>query len=361
MLRALFSLTGLIASGVLLLLLASLFLLFRLLPYLSPLFHLLSTVILPLFLGMVVAYLLHPIVTFLTRFKVKRSVAILGVYLLFFGGLAGAAWVLYPLLADQIREMVERLPEYTEKLRRWYWAMDHHVEHLPRGLHSAIDQFIDGLQERVSGWISRLMATFSSLAGHALLFLVVPFFAFYFLNDMEKIMAFILRLIPRPKRKLVVRLFKEIDRHLGEYVRGQLLVSGAVSFLASLGYYLIGLPYPLLLGLMMGILNIIPYFGPLIGTVISTGFALVSEPRLIVWIVLINLFIQLVEGNLLNPYIVGKRLHIHPMVIMIVLLVGAEVGGLFGLLFAVPFFVIFKVLVVNTFLYVYRHAFIDKL
>lgn len=359
--RALFSLSGLIASGVLVLLLASLFLFFQVLPYFKPVFHLLSTVAIPLFLGVVLAYLLHPVVHFLAKFKVRRAVAILCVYLLFFGGLTIAVWYFYPLLADQIKEMLERLPEYEEKLRRWYFSMDHHIERLPGGLHGAIDQLINNLESTVSQGTSRLLKALSVVPRHALLLVIVPFFAFYLLNDMEKINAFILRLIPRTKRRLVVRLLKEIDRNLGEYIRGQLLVSGAVSILACVGYYLVGLPYALVLGLVVGIMNIIPYFGPLIGTVISGSVALVTQPRLLIWVVLINILIQVVEGNLLNPYIVGKRLKIHPMIIIIVLLVGAEVGGLFGLLFAVPFFVIFKVVVVNTLLYMYRQAFVDKL
>jgi predicted PurR-regulated permease PerM len=320
-----------------------------------------GTVLFPIFLAVVVAYLLHPLVGLLTKFKLKRSMSILLVYIVFFGGLFLFGWLLFPLLTSQVREMMARLPQFEEQLRQWYLLVDHRIEQLPTGIHLAIDRAISNFESNITQWMTCLVTSLSSLPGHALTFIVVPFFAFFLLNEIEIIEYALLRLIPRKRRKLALRVLRDIDRNLGEYIRGQLLVCFFVGLLAFTGYYLLGLPYALLLGVIVGIMNIIPYFGPILGTVMSGTVALFTEPRLIIWIVLINILIQIIEGNFLNPYIVGKRLHLHPMLIIIVLLVGAEIGGILGLLFAVPLFVIFKVIVVNTLLNMYKTARIDKL
>lgn len=360
-LKSVFSLSGLIASAVLVLIMVAIFLLFQVLPFFKPLFRLAMTVLFPLFLAVVVAYLLHPVVDMLTKLRLRRSLAILVVYVLFFGGILLFGWLLFPLLTVQVREMMARLPEYEDQLRQWYYLIDHRLEQLPSGIHQAVDRAIGNFESGVSSWITRLFTSLSGLPSHAVTVLVVPFFAFYLLKDVEKIHSLLLRLLPRSKRKVFLRVIRDIDRNLGEYIRGQLLVCLFVGVMAFMGYYLIGLPYALLLGVVVGVMNIIPYFGPILGTVLSGSVALLTEPRLVIWIVFINIFIQITEGNFLNPYIVGKRLRLHPMLIIIILLIGAEVGGLMGLLFAVPLFVIFKVIVVNSLVNMYRTARIDKL
>ncbi|EGL83507.1 protein of unknown function UPF0118 [Caldalkalibacillus thermarum TA2.A1] len=352
--RTFLSLSGLIGSSVIVLSLISIYLLILITPYLSPVFHLLATVLIPLILAVIVAYLLHPFVEMLMRLKVKRSLAILLVYTLFFGGMLLACWLLFPLFVGQIRGLMAQLPAVQEQLIEWYHRFDNRIEQLPGGLHGAVDDVIHNFEQHIRQWVEETLLSLTDTLGNFFMFLVVPFFAFYLLNDIEGIQKRLLLLIPRSKRKMVFRMWRNIDNSLGEYIRGQLIVSLLVGLLAVIGYYAIGLPYALFLGTVVGVFNIIPFFGPIIGTVLSSFVALVTDPGLILWVIVINIIIQILEGNMINPYIVGKRLHIHPMLIILALLVGAEVGGIIGLLFAVPVFVMIRVIVVNIVLHI-RH------
>ncbi|MDQ0339547.1 putative PurR-regulated permease PerM [Caldalkalibacillus uzonensis] len=358
--RTFLSLRGLIATGVIVLSLIILYLLFQVAPYLSPVFHLLATVFIPLFLAIIMAYLLHPVVEMLMRLKIKRSLAIILIYIFFFGGLFLAGWLLFPLLAHQIRDLMAQLPAVQNQLIEWYHLFDSRVEQLPSGLHEAIDDILHNFEQNIRRWVEETLLSLTSSLGHFFMLMVVPFFTFYLLNDLEGIQKRLFLFIPRSKRKMVFRLWRDIDNSLGEYIRGQLIVSFLVGVLAVSGYYLIGLPYALFLGTVAGVTNIIPYFGPIIGTVLSSFVALVTDPSLIGWVIGVNIVIQILEGNVINPYVVGKRLHIHPMFIILSLLVGAEVGGMIGLLLAVPVFVIMKVIVVSTVLHVRRYRSIQK-
>jgi predicted PurR-regulated permease PerM len=124
-----------------------------------------------------------------------------------------------------------------------------------------------------------------------------------------------------------------------------LLISLFVGVLATLGFWIIDLPYPLVLGLIAGLTNIIPYFGPLLGAVPAVVVALSMNVNTLIFTLLVILIIQLVEGNLLSPYIMGRSIHIHPLFIIFALLVGGEVAGIPGLILAVPVLTCLKVII----------------
>src|SRR5690606_32321336 len=123
----------------------------------------------------------------------------------------------------------------------------------------------------------------------------------------------------------------------------QFLVILILCVLAATSFWLLGLPYPILLGTIVGITEIIPYFGPIIGALPALFVALTISPSMVFWVIGTIVLLQLIEGSVLSPLIVGKSLNIHPIIIILVLLAGGEIAGIIGMLFAVPIFAILRV------------------
>jgi predicted PurR-regulated permease PerM len=172
------------------------------------------------------------------------------------------------------------------------------------------------------------------------------------LKDTKLIERSILAFFPIRHHKNVLRLFRDIDTALGNYIRGQLLVCLVVGVLAYIGYRWIGLPYPLLLASSVAVFNVVPYLGPFLGAIPALLVALTISRKMVVSALIINLVIQMLEGNVISPQIVGRTLHLHPLLIIFALLVGGEVGGIWGMILAVPFFAVCKVVVEHVTRYV---------
>lgn len=152
------------------------------------------------------------------------------------------------------------------------------------------------------------------------------------LKDIQSIERTLLTLLPKKQRKPILRLLRDVDDALGNYIRGQFLVCVVVGVLAYIGYLIVGLPYALLMAALVAVFNVIPYLGPIFGLIPSLFVALTVSPKTAVGVVIVNLFVQMLEGNVISPQIVGRSLHMHPLFIILALLVGGEIGG-FGIAF----------------------------
>src|SRR5690606_33646614 len=125
--------------------------------------------------------------------------------------------------------------------------------------------------------------------------------------------------------------------------------------LAYIGYLVIGLPYALLLAALVALFNIIPYLGPFFGAIPAILVALSVSYKMVFYVIIVNLVVQMLEGNVISPQIVGRTLHMHPLLIIFALLVGGEVGGILGMILAVPFFAVGKVILEHVALhYIHR-------
>jgi len=180
---------------------------------------------------------------------------------------------------------------------------------------------------------------------------IIPFLAFYILKDFDAFERAVIAYVPRAHRQSTVRLFKDIDEALGNYIRGQFIVCVLVGLLAYLGYWAIGLPYPLLLAGIVGITNVIPYLGPFIGAAPALIVASTVSVKMMLLVAAVNMACQIIEGNIISPQVVGRTLHMHPLTIIFVLLVGGQLAGLVGMILAVPIFAAVKVVLQHLFAY----------
>lgn len=331
-----------------------LFMLMQIKPMLIQFYSFLSAVLMPFFVAMIISYVLNPIVSLLNGRKVPRSIAVLLIYAAFLTSLAVITVNVIPMFVRQLTELNEHLPQFTVKAQNLITEFNdsrYIPESIRAGINRSLANMETGISKTISDYIDRIGTTINAL----FLVFIIPFLAFYILRDFHGIQQGVLTLVPKQQRRHAVRLMSEIDDALGNYVRGQFLVCLVVGVFAWIGYWLVGLPYGLLFALAVALTNIIPYIGPYFGAAPAILSAMTISWKMVLYVILVNWLIQVVEGNIISPQVVGRTLHMHPLTIIFVLLVGGEVAGIMGLILAVPFYAVVKVVFQYLLQYYIRH------
>jgi predicted PurR-regulated permease PerM len=312
-------------------------------------------VLLPYVLGLVLAYLLLPLVNWLDRhmptrlhaWRVARPLAILLTYLLMFLLVAGIITFIVPLIIDQVNVLIENWPTLTKTVRDWgtrgwgwYNNVVESIEQFSPSWKDTIENSLKGLaaevilviREGVVATVRTLSSTISFIIG----MVVIPFWLFYLLHDESQVKEGVMRALPKQLRADVRCMASLIDDVLSAYIRGQLLLCLFVGGLATIALFIIGVPFALLLGLIAGIFEILPYVGPILGAIPAIVVALLADPWSALWVAIAFFGIQQVENLVLVPRISGESVKLHPAMVMVVLVVGNELAGFWGMLIAVP-------------------------
>ncbi|GGP13726.1 AI-2E family transporter [Oceanobacillus neutriphilus] len=314
-------------------------------PYYGAFFSFIGKLLLPFLIAGVLAFLLHPLIEWLHRHRIHRGIAVLIIYVLFFGGAGYAIYRAYPLMVEQIKEMSRNFPEFIALYQNGLNKMYTSTSFLPETVHDRMDMFIQSLEDTMNSFSGKIIGGFNGMMDAIILLTIIPVLLFYFLKDYPFIKSFLFRFIPYKYRDETGSVCREISKGLSGYIRGQFIISAAVGIISTLCWMWLDLPYALLLGIILAIVNIIPYFGPIIGAVPVVTVAYMVQPEKALFVVIIIFVIQLIESNLLSPYIMGKTVKIHPIGIIFALLLGGQLAGVIGMVISVPIFTMLKVLI----------------
>lgn len=321
-----------------------LYMLWLIRPILGGIYHFSKAVLAPFIIAMIISYVLNPIVVLLNRRRVPRTVAVLLIYIVFLGSLTVVFMNVIPMFMSQLTELNEHMPEFTVRAQGMIDRFNE-SEMLPDSVRSGINNSLYKLELGISEWVTDYLNGIGSKLNVLFIALIVPFVAFYILKDFQLIEKAVLAVVPRKQRRHVTRLLFEIDEALGNYIRGQFLVCVIIGVMAYVGYWLIDMQYPLLLASLVAVFNIIPYLGPYLGAAPAALMAASISWKMVLYVLIVNWLCQLLEGNVISPQVVGRSLHMHPLMIIFALLVGGQMAGVAGLILAVPFFAVLKVIV----------------
>lgn len=331
------------------------YLLVRLFPIYGSFFSFLGQLSLPFLIAGLIAYLLHPITAKMDSWNIPRSVTILLIYLLFFGGIAYLIYRVYPATIVQLRDLSEQLPQFISMYQTFINQMYESTSFLPETVHDKMDELILRIETSIDQVLSKLVAGFTRVFDMIVIITVIPVLVFYFLKDYDKWKSVFKGYIPQKHRSNVSSILHGIDESLGGYIRGQLIVSLFVAITSYIVFEILNLEYALLLALIMGVTNLIPYFGPIIGAVPAVAIAFTMSVQTVIFVVIAIFLIQLLEGNLLAPYIVGKSIAIHPVAIIFALLLGGKLSGIMGMILAVPLLTVLKVIFTHVLAFRHMH------
>ncbi|XBM35156.1 AI-2E family transporter [Bacillus licheniformis] len=315
----------------------------------EPVCVLLKSILIPLAIAVFITYLLLPVVEKIHRAGVPRTLSILLIYFLFFAGLGYAFYKGVLILIKQLTELSEGIPVLAASYENMLDQLHHHTDGWPDGMHDRVDRFVNQTEEFVASWVERTIRSIRFVFDYMLLAAIIPFLVFYMVKDIDTMKKAVWYLTPSSWRARGSEFIRDVDDSLGDYIRGQLFVCLVIGLGASLSFWFFDLPYPLILGLVIGATNVIPYFGPVIGAIPAVMVAAALSTRLVFVVIITILILQFIEGNILGPLVVGKSLHMHPVVIMLGLLAGGELAGIIGMILAVPVMAVIKVMLVHFF------------
>lgn len=280
--------------------------------------------------------------------KTPRSVAILAIYILVFVLILLLVLYLIPVLKTQFSNLAVNLPKLITTLETYS------SEFQESRLFSKVEslEVIENLRNvdytallnKIIGAISNNAFSFvGSVFNVFIVIFTVPIFLFYIVKDGEKLSRGTVNLFPKPFRSKAASLFQEIDQTLSADISGLLTVGFLVGFLAYIGYRIIGIDYALLLAVIAGITEIIPYLGPVLGTIPGIILGLTYSPLVALEVLLMMIVIQQIASRVISPVVIGKKLNLHPIIIMSLLLIAGNLGGIIGMIFAVPLFAVIKI------------------
>lgn len=302
---------------------------------------LIRSVLLSFLMAGLLAYLLYRPVKYIESKGLNRTLAILILYVFFIGAVALLLYFAIPGIVRELGELGKMFPEYAHQAQDMAEQINH--TEMPGRLQEVLQDNIKQAENFIYSGLKKFLAGLYGFLGKIFAIIFSPILAFYIMNDWEKIRDGLLELFPPVTRRELIGLFNNIDKVLIEFFKGYLMVAAFVGASTGLAALLLGVKFPLLLGILSGVTNLIPYFGAFIGGIPAVGIAMSDSLRLAAYMVAAIIVIQQVESNLITPNLIGSKLGIHPLVIVFALLAGGQLWGIWGMLFAVPIAAVLKV------------------
>jgi len=300
-------------------------------------------------LALVLSYLLDPLVNWVERLHLPRWLAVLCVYLGIIGILA---WLSVRFIPDLVRQgrnlitMMQNTPPsgdnllvtlpFLRDIHRFLAGLDSQLANLD--LAPQFMTFLSSAQLFLTKLPQTVLDNYSAIIGAASYVGTVPLISFFLLKDKVQIRKAIVSSVSNRYFELVIIFMNKIDETVGRYMRAMLFEVIAVAFMVSVALSAIGVPNAILIGVVAGVANIIPYFGPFMGAGVAVLNVLVdgSPSIMILWVALTMYLVQVIDNNIVYPVVVGKTINMRPLIVLLTVLAGGWFGGIFWMLVSVP-------------------------
>lgn len=319
------------------------------------LLDLLSSALMPFLLALVIVFLLRTPVVRLERHKVPRAVAVLIAYVLAALVVAVAGLIIVPRVVDQFVQFLAAFPSYYRAAYRLWSDLQRQYQTvaLPGWVDQAFGTANETIVTRLSGFSTRIatgaVAAGSGVVGLILNLVLALVIAFYVLKDLPTIREEVLSMFGHTRRSETAVVLGQVSTVLSGFLRGQLIVSTIVGTLTFIGLAVLGVPYAFVIGLITGVFNIIPYFGPIVGGITAAIAAAFESPLLALGALAVVFAVQQVDGLLISPRVMSDKVDLHPVLVIFSLLAGGTLFGFVGLLLAIPVAAVAKALFVYYF------------
>ena len=308
----------------------------------------LTGVILLFVLSIFFAYLVSPLVEFLTRpihlgsrvLAVPRTLAIALAYVIILGAIVVGIFIITPSLGTQFPEFAEQAKGYwkllgdkTQQLNEYFRS-----HRMPGPLVDAVNNAVPAVVEKVSQAVSAALTSTVAWLAYIPWLVLIPILAFFLLKDVESFRRSALQMLPRGRwRWRGDEFFQDINSTLAAYIRAQLTACLFIGLVCALGFSLLGLPGPLVMGLMAGLFEFVPLVGPLAIAILAALLAVLHAGFFSAFLVLLFLgVLRIVQDYVIYPKLIGQGIHLHPLAVIFAILSGAELAGITGIFLAIP-------------------------
>ncbi len=313
----------------------------------SPLVIILKAIFVPLLLGGVLYYVTEPIQRFLEKRKWPRWASILTIVVGLIALVGSFGWIVGNPIAVQVNNLAKNVPQISASIQDAADYVLKNKNNFPPQLKDFIDNMANSVQDIAFAASKGLVSFLQSVVSVSLLAILIPFFFIFMLKDHEKFAPSIYKYFSGERREWVKKTLSEIDGVLRSYIQGQLQISFLLALIMYVGYLIIGLEYSLLLVIFAFFMNMIPFIGPWIAFTPALIVAVVQDPVLVIWVSVVTLVAQQIDSNFITPNVMGKTLDIHPLTVITVILAAGNIAGFIGIIIAVPFYAVLKVIASN--------------
>ncbi|MCX6785887.1 MAG: AI-2E family transporter [Candidatus Komeilibacteria bacterium] len=323
---------------------------FRLLIILAVLIFLflIKEIVVVILVALILAAGFDPWVDWLQRHKIPRTVGILFIYLILFSFVALALILIVPLISNEVSQLSENFPLYYEKISGAIQNFNGPGNFTAEG---QLQTGLANLSQNLPGTISNVFSTLIDIFGGIFSFFLVLVITFYLTVHEEGMKNFIKSLTPVKGQPYLTHLYSRIQLKMGQWLRGQIVLSLVIFILDFIGLTILNMPYALILAFLAALLEVVPFIGPWMAGFIAVFFGFMQSTWLGIAVGILFWVVQLLENNLIVPKVMSKAVGLNPLVVILVILIGAKLYGVVGALLAVP---------VATGIFVFLQDFIDK-
>lgn len=296
--------------------------------------YLIKEVLAILFVALILASAVDPWVDGLERIKFPRWLSILLIYLLLVVIIFFVVYLLIPPLVSQVGQLAQNFPEYFQKIG---FAIDSlknfSAEH---GVLGELDNGISILKGNLSGAVSSVMSKVADIFGGIVSFFIVLVIAFYMTVEESAVKRTLTFILPVTYQPFALQLINKVQRKIGDWLKGQLILSGIIGLMAYVGLLILGVNYALILAVVAAVGEFVPYVGPVLAAIPAIILAFTQSPIKGGFVLILYIIIQQLENHLLVPKVMQKAVGLNPIISVIALLIGAKIAGLVGVVLAIP-------------------------
>jgi predicted PurR-regulated permease PerM len=295
-----------------------------------------------LLISYIISYTLKPLKEMLMTFGLNKKLAVI---ILLLGGVDLLLLTFIILIPNILKESLtfnNTLSQFRNMIEIIYSKLQ--FVNNNKIMYKIFSAVYEKMDRNLMLFFSNTFDSLFKLGENILSLVVIPVIVYYFLTENERIVKKLIIFVPVRSRTVLKQVGKDIDKVLGKYIICQFLLSlliGGITFFLLLA---LKVEYPLLLSILNGIFNIIPYFGPLFGAIPAVLMAFIKSPQIALWTAISLYILQQIEGDIISPKITGDSVSMHPLMVIILLIIGGKIGGFIGMVLAVPFGVILKVI-----------------
>lgn len=291
-----------------------------------------------LFASLIFASALDSAVDRLQKLRIPRAISALGIYLVIIGVISLIVVLLIPPITDQVSDIATQFPAYYEKVAGAFgqvqsFSQEHGLESdIQRGLSQLNSKLGSTVGQSVAGAVSAV----GSLLGSIATFFLVLIITFYMIVQESAMKKALRQFLPDKYQPFASQLTNKVQGKVGAWLQGQIMLSLVIGVITTILLWLFGIEYALVLGLIAGVLEFVPYLGPIIAAIPAVFLAFFQSPTKALIVLVIYIVVQQLENNLIVPRIMKKAVGLNPIITISVLLIGMKVGGVIGALLAIP-------------------------
>lgn len=293
--------------------------------------YLIRDILMIVFIAVIIASAVNGPASWLQRYKVPRLLGVIFIYLVLFLLLALVITLIFPPLAGQIKQLAVHFPETLEKVglsvQEWWKGYELEVN---------LQTLLGRVSDKLSQSASNIFATTVSIFGGLFSSMFVLVISFYLAVQERGVKKFLISLTPNEHQHYLSDLIERIQVKIGAWLRGQFLLMFIIGALTYIGLSLLGVKYALTLALLAGLFELVPYIGPILAAFPAAGLAFLQAPFLALLVVLLYIVIQQLENYIIVPQVMKKTVGLNPIIIIIVMLIGAKLAGILGIILSVP-------------------------